>query len=192
MEIKGLSGGKDFSIVRFKDKIGSATKYNSLKDKQENIVKVIRNSQDSIRGGRFKVPEAMAKLKALGGNLSSDEVRDIKKVFRQLGSMPKPSSEETSLQKAVAAAEAKHDAKRAEINKLSPDASRPSLARINRDPNSCLDAGSKQAGEKTGLSSGGVSSGSHYNIGANRGQTFDKQLETRDISGSTEHRRLNL
>lgn len=192
MELKGISGGKDFSIVKFKDKIGSATKYNSLKNKRENIVKVVRNSQNAIRGGRFKVPEAMAKLKALDGNLSFDETRDIKKVFQQLGSVPKPSSEQTSLQKAVAAAEAKHDAKHAEINKLKPGTTHPSLARINRDPSSYLDDRAKQVQERTGLASGSVSSGGHYNVGANRGQTLDKQLETRDVSGSAEHQRLNL
>lgn len=200
MEIRGVSGGKDFSIVKFKDKLGYATKYNSLKDKRDNILKVVRGSQAAIRAGRFNASGAMSKLKSLNKDLSYDEAGDIKKMFKQLGDVPASKTElprETSAQKAFAAAEAKKAAKLAEIHKFKDinklkDVNKPSLARTNRDTSSYLDDTTKHPQERTGLASGSVSTGSHYNVGANRGQTLDKNLETRDVSGSIKHERINL
>lgn len=198
MEIKGLAGGKDFNIVKFKDKLGYATKYNSLKDNRENIIKVVRGSQGVIRSGNFKATEAMAKLRALDKEMTPGEARSIGKVFRQLGSMPAQSS----LRQAVAAAEAKKTvvkpaSKTAELTvraaKIAELKSRPSLVKINRDPGSYTNIDTYRLEKHgTGLASGSVSTGNHYGVAANRGETSDKSLETRDINKSSKHERVNI
>jgi len=204
MEIKGLAGGKDFSIVKFKDKLGYATKYNSLKDKRENIIKVVRGSQGAIRSGNFKAAEAMAKFKALNKGMTAEEARSVGKVFRQLGSMPAQSS----LRQAVESAEAKktaiktnssktNDSKTAELTaraaKVAELQARPSLARINRDPGSYTNIDTYRLEKHgTGLASGSISAGKHYGVAANRGETSDKSLETRDINKSVGHERVNI
>lgn len=195
MEIKGIGGGQEFSIVKFKDKLGFATKHDSSKIKRDNILKVVRSSESAIRSGRFNTASAMSKMKSLGSNLSYDEVNDIKKVFQQLGTVSKSAPvKESSVQKAVASAEAKRAAKIKDLNKTKPGEEHHNLARINRDSSSYFgeQAGAGKDQERTGLSSGSVSTGNHYSSSINRGQTTDKGLDTRDVNKSTGHQRLNL
>jgi len=201
MEIRGISGGQDFSIVKFKDKLRFATKNNSFKDKRDNILKVVRGSQGAIRGGRFQTAAAMSKLKALDKDMTATEARSIKKVFQQLGSVPEP--KESSLRRAVAAAEAKKapktpvTSKTAELTareaKIAEFKARPNLAQINRDPGSYTNIDTYRLEKHgTGLASGSISENSHYGVAANRGETSDKGLESRDINKSAGYRRVNL
>ncbi len=184
MEMKGIAGGKDFSVVKFKDKLGFATKYNSLKDKRENIMKVVRSSESAIRGGRFKAGEAMSKLKSLNKDMTAEEARSIKKVFQQLGTTPEPRV--SSLQKAVAAAEEKKAAATSTLKSV-----RPSLSRTNRDPGFYGNVDTyKQHG--TGLASGSISTGSHYGVAANRGETYDKGLDDKKPDNPIGHQRVNF
>lgn len=184
MEIKGITGGKGFSVTKFKDKLGYATKYNSLKDKRENIMKVVRSSEGAIRSGRFKASEAMSRLKSLDKGITAEEARNIKKVFQKLGVTPE--TRMSSLQRAVVAAEEKKVAATTTLKSV-----RPSLSRTNRDPSFYGNVDTyKEHG--TGLASGSVSTGSHYGVAANRGETYDKGLDDKKNGNPIGHQRLNL
>jgi len=185
MEIKNIRGGKDFSIVKFKDKLGYATKYNSFKDKRDNILKVVRSSQESIRAGRFNSAAAMARMKSLNKNMTAAETQSLEKVFKQLRPAPlrapraaaPPLKEETSLQKAVAAADAKKAATMAKLHKENAN-----LTQVNRDPNNDYSGGGAAKDRGTGLASGNVPAASHYNASANRTEIRDKKLEIRNAN----------
>ncbi|MFA6194226.1 MAG: hypothetical protein WC719_00580 [Patescibacteria group bacterium] len=184
MEMKGIGGGKDFSVVKFKDKLGFATKYNSLKDKRESIMKVVRNSEGAIRGSRFKASAAISKLKSLDKNISAEELRSVRKAFQQLETAPKPRI--SSLQKAIVAAEEKKAAATSTLKLV-----RPSLSKTNRDPSFYGNVDTyKQHG--TGLASGSISAGGHYGVAANRGETYDKGLDNKKPSNPIGHQRVNL
>lgn len=182
--MKGITGGKSFNLVKFKDKLGYATKYNSLKDKRENILKVVRGSESAIRSGHFKASEAMSRLKSLDKGITAAETHNIKKVFQKLAVAPEvPVS---SLQRAIAAAEARKKAATSTLKSV-----RPSLSRTNRDPSFYGNVDTyKEHG--TGLASGSVSTGSHYGVAANRGETYDKGLDDKKSSNPIGHQRVNL
>ncbi|GEM_PF-1353458 len=89
--------------------------------------------------------------------------------------------DESSLQKAITAAEMRGAAKMAEIKKACPVG-----ARINRDPGVYVNVQTyKEHG--TGLARGSISVDSHYGVAANRGETSDKGLGAKDIHRPVGH-----
>lgn len=88
--------------------------------------------------------------------------------------------DESSLQKAITAAEMRGAAKMTEIKKA-----RPSMARINRDLDYLNVDTEKEHG--TGLAIGSASVDNHYNVAANRGETIDKGLGAKDIHRPVGH-----
>lgn len=187
MEIKGVSGGKDFSLERFKGKLGYATKHGGLKDKREDIMKVVRGSESAIREGRFKASEAVSRLKSINSGLTSQDIRDARKVFSPLESVPAPKS--SSLEQAVAAARMKHAEQIAAVKKKGQEG----LVRVNRAPNEYMDVfRNKLAEHGTGLAHGSAAADSHYGVAANRGETSDKGLQSGSVNKPAGHQRLTF
>ena len=175
MEIHGLIGGKKFSMSNLSDKLRYVTRNSSLKDKHATILKVVRGAQSAIRGGKFNASAAISKLKFADKDMSSEELHNIEGIFKQLSSVPKEETakevtkKETSLQRAVAAAEKKKEAKIDEMNKHL-------LVRVNRDRSGYLDS-KTGTNHGTGLASGSVPTSEHYNAGANTGEKSGKSAD---------------
>ncbi len=181
MELHGISGGSGFSIGKLSSSLRYVTRNSSLKDKHATIMKVVRGAQGAIRSGKFNATSAMSKLK---GEMSAEELKSISGVFKQLGSVPSAAGateksgppKMTSLQKAVAAAEARRDKTIVRMNKLAP-----SLIKIKKSLAQNT-VGERGRLNRTGLASSSNTSGNHYNAGANRGETMDKDMTSGGVA----------
>lgn len=178
--------------------------FGMLKNNQKAIVEAIDKRKGAIRtyGGLSRMQRKSALLEIMHNDktVTKQDKYKIKELLEHFARDKKteaaakagvdlnaPSGgNESSLQKAIAAAEMRGAAKMAEIKKA-----RPVGARINRDPGIYANVQTYKE-HSTGLASGSISAGSHYGVAANRGETSDKGLGTRDVNKSVGHQHVNL
>lgn len=119
MNIKNLpGGGAGFSSSKFSSKFAGASKYGTLRDSRESVLKVVKSSVGAIRSGRFDSQSAFKKVeKMVDGKMSWEQKRDVKRVLDRLkdsASEKKSSASALSHQRETSTAEV-DPVRRAEI-----------------------------------------------------------------------------
>ncbi|MFA5131288.1 MAG: hypothetical protein WC467_02575 [Patescibacteria group bacterium] len=92
MSLNNISGGSNFSLGKFRQNLGSATKFGALKNLRTPISKIIETSSAAIKGGRFKAADAMRRLQSESGQssvkLNYEAKRDVRRIFDRLEATP--------------------------------------------------------------------------------------------------------
>ncbi len=92
MSLNNISGGSNFSLGKFRQNLGAATKFGALKNLRAPISKIIEHNSAAIKGGRFKAAEAMRRLQSESGQSSAklnyEAKRDVRRIFDRLEAAP--------------------------------------------------------------------------------------------------------
>ncbi|MCX6794883.1 MAG: hypothetical protein NTY31_02775 [Candidatus Falkowbacteria bacterium] len=200
---RSKSGFGNFNKRLTKLTYREAGEFGMLKNNKKAIVEAIDERKEMIRkyGGLSRLQRKSALLEILHNDetITKQDKYKIKELLNNYARDKKTEAaakagidlnasgegNESSLQKAITAAEMRGAAKLTEIKKA-----RPSVARINRD----LDYLNVDTGKDhgTGLASGSILASNHYNVAANRGETSDKGLGAKDVHRPVGHQVGNI